>query len=164
MHCHRSVIAAKSEYFRAICDSGLTKAALDYTVTKEEDRNILDSVIKYLYLGCTDITKQNVVSLVLAADFIRHNELKKECEEYMISNINVAAIRAFCTVDCGVECIVFLYPDNTLCSTVVIVRTRSEVSILKLRVCFARRKFQFDKPTFHQKLKNLRALTRTHKL
>ena len=95
VNCHRSVIAAKSEYFQAICDSRSTEAALDYTVTKEEDRNVLDSVIKYLCLGHTDITKQNVVSLVLAADFIRHNELKKQCEEYMISNINVQNLMAF---------------------------------------------------------------------
>ena len=95
VHCHRSVIAAKSEYFRSICDSGLTEAALDYSVTKEEDRNILDCMIRYLYLGHTDITKQNVVSLVLAADFIRHNELKKQCEEYMISHVNVQNLMTY---------------------------------------------------------------------
>ena len=95
VHCHRSVIAAKSEYFQVICDSGSTEAALDYTVTKEEDRNILDSMVKYLYLGQADITKQTVVSLVLAADFIRHNELKKQCEEYMISNISVQNLMAY---------------------------------------------------------------------
>ena len=95
VHCHRSVIAAKSEYFRSICDSGSTEAALDYSVTKEEDSYILDCVIRYLYLGQTDITKQNVMSLVLAADFIRHNELKRQCEDYMISQVNVQNLMTY---------------------------------------------------------------------
>ena len=95
VHCHRSVIAAKSEYFRSICDSGLTEAALDHSVTKAEDKDTLDSIVKFLYLGNADITEQNVVSLVLAADFIRHNELKKLCEEYMISKINVPNLMAY---------------------------------------------------------------------
>ena len=49
--------------------------------------------------------------------------------------INVAAIRAFCTVDCSIEYILFLYTDRTLCSTVVIVITRSEAKDLNC-VCF----------------------------
>ena len=37
VHCHRSVICSKSEYFRALCNSGVTEAALDSSITKAED-------------------------------------------------------------------------------------------------------------------------------
>ena len=70
VHCHRSVICSKSEYFRSLCKSGVTEAALDSSVTKAEDADILDSLIRFIYLGDADITKQNVASLAIAADFI----------------------------------------------------------------------------------------------
>ena len=89
VHCHRSVICSKSEYFRSLCKSGVTEAAVDSFVTKAEDADILDSLVRFMYLGATDITKQNVASLVTAADFIKHDELNRECEKYLISNLSI---------------------------------------------------------------------------
>ena len=95
VHCHRSVICTKSEYFRALCNSGVTEAALDSSITKAEDADILDSLVRFIYLGDTDVTKQNVASLAIAADLISHNELKRKCESYLISNLSVQNILAY---------------------------------------------------------------------
>ena len=95
VHCHRSAICSKSEYFRSLCKSGVTEAALNYSVAKAEDADILDALVRFMYLGATDITKQNVASLAAAADFIKHDELKRECVKYMISNLSMQNLVAY---------------------------------------------------------------------
>ena len=95
VHCHRSVICSKSEYFRSLCKSGVTEAALDSSVTKAEDADILDALVRFMYLGATDFTKQNVASLATAADFIKHDELKRECEKYLISYLSMQNVVAY---------------------------------------------------------------------
>ena len=75
--------------YRSLCKSGVTEAALDYSVVKAEDADILDALVRFMYLGATDFTKKNVTSLATAADFIKHDELKRECENYLISNLSI---------------------------------------------------------------------------
>ena len=86
--CHRAVISAKSQYFDSICASGLREAVLDYA--SDEHGYMLEAVIKFIYLGETDITVYNVEPLLLAADFIKHAALISYCEKFMIENLSLA--------------------------------------------------------------------------
>ena len=68
-YCHAAVLSAKSAYFKALCASGISEAALEASITKEEDGNTLDTVVRYLYLGKSNIDVQNVEKVTLAASF-----------------------------------------------------------------------------------------------
>ena len=57
--------------------------------------DILDSLVRFIYMGDTDITKQNVASLAIAAGITRQNELKRECESYLISNLSIQNLLAY---------------------------------------------------------------------
>ena len=85
--CHRAVISAKSHYFDAICDSGLREAVLDYA--DYEHGYMLEAIIKFMYLGETDITAYNVEPLLLAANFIKHADFISYCEKFMIENLSL---------------------------------------------------------------------------
>ena len=85
--CHRAVISAKSQYFDAICTSGLHEAVLDYA--SDEHGYMLEDVVKFMYLGETDITEYNVEPLLLAADFIKHAGLISYCEKFMTENLSL---------------------------------------------------------------------------
>ena len=87
MLCHRAVISAKSQYFDFICASGLHEAVLD--LASDGHGYILEAVVKFMYLGETNVTVYNVESLLLAADFIKHADLIRYCERFMIENLSL---------------------------------------------------------------------------
>ena len=85
--CHRAVISAKSQYFDSICASGFHEAVLD--LASDGHGYILEAVVKFMYLGETNVTVYNVESLLLAADFIKHADLIRYCERFMIENLSL---------------------------------------------------------------------------
>ena len=91
-YCHAAVLSAKSTYFRAICASGLTEAVLAGSITKDEDGDTLDTVVRYIYLGKSNITVQNVEKVAIAANFLGHEELKHECEKILLDNLGVSKL------------------------------------------------------------------------
>ena len=94
-HCHAAVLAAKSTYFRAVIASGMTEAVLGGSITKEEDGDTLDTVVRDMYLGRSDINVQNVEKVTLAANFLGHEELKCECEKIMLNNLDVLKLMSY---------------------------------------------------------------------
>ena len=91
-YCHAAVLSAKSTYFRAMSTSGVKEAVLGGSITKEEDGNTLDTVVRYMYLGKSNITVHNVEHVALAADFLGHEELKRECEKILLDNLDVSKL------------------------------------------------------------------------
>ena len=94
-YCHKAVLCAKSKYFESICQSGMSEAALDNTIITDEDAELLGLVIKFMYLGQTDVTPQNVESLLRAAEFLKHTELKHVCEKFMIQHVSVKNLPSY---------------------------------------------------------------------
>ena len=88
IHCHKVVISAHSEFFRHICLSGNKEASLEYSVLRDDGR-ILAGVIEFMYLGVTQITVRNVEPLLLAANLIKLEQLKRKCETFIIANLSV---------------------------------------------------------------------------
>ena len=70
-----------------ICASGLREAVLD--LASDDHGYILEAVAKFIYLGETDVTVYNVESLLLAADFIKHADLIRYCERFMVENLSL---------------------------------------------------------------------------
>ena len=94
-HCHSAVLSAKSTYFKAICASGMQEAILGHSISKEEHGDILDTVVRFLYLGKSNITVHNVEKVVQAADFLNHEEMKNECERIMLLNLDVSKLTSY---------------------------------------------------------------------
>ena len=94
-HCHSAVLSAKSTYFKTICASGKKEATLGRSISKEEDSATLDTVIRYIYLGRSNITVHNVEKIVIAADFLYHEEMKSECENIMLQNLSVSKVSSY---------------------------------------------------------------------
>ena len=88
IHCHQNVISANSEYFRNICLSGKREAKLEQTILAD-DGEIITAVIEFMYLGSTQITVRNVENLILAANFIKFEQLKRKCEQFAIADLSV---------------------------------------------------------------------------
>ena len=88
IHCHQVVISAHSEFFRIICLSGNKEASLEHSVLRD-DGHVLAGVIEFMYLGVTQITVRNVEALLLAANFIKFEQLKRKCEHFIIANLSV---------------------------------------------------------------------------
>ena len=94
-YCHAAVLSAKSTYFKALCASGISEAALEGSITKEKDGDTLDTVVRYMYLGKSNINVQNVEKVTLAASFLGHEEMKRECEKTLIDNLDVPKLMSY---------------------------------------------------------------------
>ena len=94
-HCHSAVLSAKSTYFKAICLSGMQEAILGHSISKEAHGDILDTVVRFLYLGKSNVTVHNVEKVVLAADFLYHEEMKNECEKIILLNLDVSKLMSY---------------------------------------------------------------------
>ena len=94
-HCHSAVLSAKSTYFKSVCSSGMQEATLGRSISTDEDGATLDTVVRYIYLGRSNITVRNVEKIVLAADFLYHEEMKKECENVMLHNLDVSKLLSY---------------------------------------------------------------------
>ena len=94
-HCHSAVLSAKSTYFKSICLTGMQEAILGHSISNETDGDILDTVVRFLYLGKSNITVHNVENVVLASDFLYHEEMKNECEKIMLLNLDVPKLMSY---------------------------------------------------------------------
>ena len=89
------MLSAKSTYFKAICASGIKEAVLESSITKEEDGSTLDTVVRYIYLGKSNITVHNVEKIAIASDFLGHKELKSECEKILLDSLDVSKLMSY---------------------------------------------------------------------
>ena len=88
IRCHRVVLAAASEYFKAMFRCGLQENATD-TVQLTMEPDIVISIINYMYTGEIEMTVDNVESLVKACDILQLDALKVGCEDFMMSQVDL---------------------------------------------------------------------------
>jgi kelch-like protein 10 len=95
---HRAILASASQYFLALFTNGMLaddKRAI--TIPGVED-DMMAAVIEYAYTRKTEITEENVIRLLPAADQLNMLGLVKQCAEFLIrqlSSENCIGIRAF---------------------------------------------------------------------
>ena len=85
--CHRNVLAAASDYFKAMFKCGLKESTSD-TVQLTMEPEILRSVVDYIYTGQVELTVDNVEDLVKSADVLSLECLKATCADFMISQVD----------------------------------------------------------------------------
>ena len=82
--CHRNVLAAASEYFKAMFQCGLKESTVQLTMEPETLRSVVD----YIYTGQIELTVDNVENLVKSADVLSLECLKTTCADFMISQVD----------------------------------------------------------------------------
>ena len=85
--CHRNVLAAASDYFKAMFKCGLKESTSD-TVQLTMEPEILRSVVDYIYTGQIELRVDNVEDLVKSADVLSLECLKTTCADFMISQVD----------------------------------------------------------------------------
>ena len=85
--CHRNVLAAASDYFKAMFKCGLKESTSD-TVQLTMEPEVLRSVVDYLYTGQIELTVDNVEDLVKSADVLSLECLKATCADFMSSQVD----------------------------------------------------------------------------
>ena len=88
IRCHRIVLDAASDYFKAMFRCGLqesTSATIQLTMEPE----ILTSIVDYMYTCQIELTVDNVESLVKAGDLLQLGCLKARCADFMALQVEL---------------------------------------------------------------------------
>ncbi|XP_026552863.1 kelch-like protein 23 [Pseudonaja textilis] len=88
-HCHKAVLAACSNYFKAMFTSDMKEKSKDQIHLSLFSPTILESLVLFTYTSEIQITKQNVQSLLQAADHLQFTSVKKACEQFLIRHLDL---------------------------------------------------------------------------
>ena len=98
---HKVILSAACPYFDAMFKSGMEEARSKRVELKFCDApTIMRLLLDFIYSGKCDISTENIQSLVDAADLLGMDNLKQECGEFMVSQIddnNCFGLRGSCT-------------------------------------------------------------------
>ena len=88
IRCHRIVLVAASDYFKAMFRCGLEES-MSATVPLTMEPEILTSIVDYMYTGEIELTVDNVESLVKAGDLLQLGCLKARCADFMALQVEL---------------------------------------------------------------------------
>lgn len=83
-YAHKVILGSRCDHFRALFSSGFDESKvtqIDVTSVKQE---IFLKVMQYLYSNHTEITHEDAVDLLIAADLYRIPDLIANCEELLM--------------------------------------------------------------------------------
>ncbi|XP_029342509.1 kelch-like protein 3 isoform X2 [Acyrthosiphon pisum] len=94
---HKNVLMAASPYFRAMF-SNFDERNKDLVTIKELDSTILQLLVDYIYTGEIMVTKENVQTLLSAANVLQLDYVNDICAEFLqkqVDSSNCIGIKAF---------------------------------------------------------------------
>ena len=87
--CHKAVLCAVSTYLSGLCERGECEANIAGSVTLgSEEREALNAIVRYIYLGSTDMSINILPFLLESAEILEMPTLKENCEIYMTAVLN----------------------------------------------------------------------------
>ncbi|XP_066274708.1 kelch-like protein 24 [Branchiostoma lanceolatum] len=86
--CHRSVLAACSEYFRAMFCSGHHESKEHKVTIHEVSPGALQLLVDYAYTSKVTITEDNAVKLLEGANFFRFPPVRDACVTFILNNLS----------------------------------------------------------------------------
>ncbi|XP_062397025.1 kelch-like protein 21 [Sardina pilchardus] len=89
-HCHRTVLAAASTYFRAMFAGTLRESAMDRVVLYEVSAELLGLLVDFCYTGRVTVTQDNVDLLLKTADLFQFPSVKEACCAFLEQNLDVS--------------------------------------------------------------------------
>ncbi|XP_035206056.1 kelch-like protein 40a [Stegodyphus dumicola] len=103
---HRIILASRCDYFRAVFSGNFgieTKVYLSGI-----SGSILCEILRFLYTGSIILNEENVIDIVVAADYFLIDKLLSECRIYAFNHINANNCLLFFEVAWSVERFSFL--------------------------------------------------------
>ncbi|XP_013065888.2 kelch-like protein 12 [Biomphalaria glabrata] len=84
---HRLVLSSLSDYFPPLLK--IDEKGKGEVIIQNVSSEDFDILLKYAYTGLVDITPDNVQSVLIAADYLSIEFVKRECTTYMKSHIDI---------------------------------------------------------------------------
>ncbi|XP_066264892.1 kelch-like protein 21 [Branchiostoma lanceolatum] len=85
--CHRNVLAACSEYFRAMFCNGHRESKERKITIQEVNSNVMQLLVDYAYTSKVTITENNAVELLEGANFFQIQPVRDACVTYICNNL-----------------------------------------------------------------------------
>ncbi|XP_059175091.1 uncharacterized protein LOC131955131 [Physella acuta] len=84
IECHRLVLAACSEFFRALFRSGMKEVTENCVVLEDVSCQVFRLILDFIYKGINTISPDNFIEVWRAAHMLQFNFLVSFCEEFSI--------------------------------------------------------------------------------
>lgn len=88
LRAHRVVLASFSRYFEALLGDNWEEGKKDEIEVLGLDEDAVSDLIEFAYSGHVDISKDNVQTLLEAADYLGVEFVKKSCEDFLRNAID----------------------------------------------------------------------------
>ncbi|XP_053546359.1 LOW QUALITY PROTEIN: kelch-like protein 21 [Bombina bombina] len=88
--CHRTVLAAASNYFRAMFAGRLRESQAERVLLHDVTGPILALLLDFCYTGRVTVTQENVELLLQAADLFQFPSVKEACCAYLEQQLDVS--------------------------------------------------------------------------
>jgi len=85
-HCHKVVLASRSQFFRAMLESDFKESQTGIIDLEYMDVDTVKALLKYLYGGELDNMEENAMLLLEASNKFDLLDLKTICENYLIGS------------------------------------------------------------------------------
>ncbi|XP_066267781.1 kelch-like protein 24 [Branchiostoma lanceolatum] len=86
--CHRNVLAACSEYFRAMFCNGHRESKERKITIQEVNSNVMQLLVDYAYTSKVTITEENAAKLLEGANFFQIQPVREACVTYICNNLD----------------------------------------------------------------------------
>ncbi|XP_059170031.1 kelch-like protein 3 [Physella acuta] len=87
--CHRMILAACSDYFMAMFQSGMKEATENCIVLNDVSYDVFTFILNSLYTGLAVLTSENYLEVWRATDMLQITFMANMCETMAIEEINV---------------------------------------------------------------------------
>ncbi|CAL1530807.1 unnamed protein product [Lymnaea stagnalis] len=98
LHCHKSVLAACSQYFYAMFTNEMSESKMKCITLQEIDPTALSLLIDFVYTSEIHVTEDNVQTLLPAANILQITEVRDACCDFLQAQLhpsNSLGIRDF---------------------------------------------------------------------
>ena len=87
IHVHRLIMAAGSQYFRSLFNSGMKECSSNVVDLDCCSAEVMEKIVAYLYVGEINLGDGDVIEILNASEYLLMSALKELCEQNIVKNI-----------------------------------------------------------------------------
>ena len=87
IHVHRVVMAAGSQYFRSLFNSGMKECASNVVDLDCCSSEVMEKIVAYLYVGEINLGNDDAIKILKASEYLLLTALKELCELHIVKNV-----------------------------------------------------------------------------
>ena len=95
---HRDIMAASSEYFRAMILGNMQESHTGECTLKGVSKEDVKTIVDFVYTGVLDLTMDNVLDVLSLTNYFSISEAVKICCDFILSNITIDDCIDFLTI------------------------------------------------------------------